>query len=337
MFCVASLFLDPLRRWSLSEGIPWPGRQSDVLSEVYDQDEVETIWQSLLARNPDPLLGYHAARFFQPSDWLSYTPRVFQCGSFEQLFKILLAAQGILAQPDFLRLEETEDRVGLWIEWRGFSGPVEQHLTEYCLRCLVLLGGWLRRPDQWIQELSLAHASRFAVSDRDYRLFRYAVGDQGRLRFNAERSGILVSRQVYEMPLRLAPESDTGSVRAHGGTAQADRWVQRSVLSIERHLRLGTLSRSQVALDLGVSERTLQRALEANGTTYAALVDAVRLRHARRLLAETDTPVLDIALEVGFRDPTNFFRLFKRKVGMTPTQYRTHWRTDPVAHGAQRP
>lgn len=47
-----------------------------------------------------------------------------------------------------------------------------------------------------------------------------------------------------------------------------------------------------------------------------------RLEIASRMLKETDQPVLDIALMTGFSDSSYFARIFRKRVGMTPIQYR---------------
>lgn len=48
----------------------------------------------------------------------------------------------------------------------------------------------------------------------------------------------------------------------------------------------------------------------------------LRLDVARRLLRETDRSVLEIALDVGYRNPSRFAQLFRRETGLTPSEYR---------------
>ncbi|WP_240539194.1 AraC family transcriptional regulator [Bifidobacterium sp. SO1] len=47
-----------------------------------------------------------------------------------------------------------------------------------------------------------------------------------------------------------------------------------------------------------------------------------RIDRARELLSSTTSPVADIAREVGYADPKYFMRVFKRRTGLTPGQYR---------------
>jgi AraC-like DNA-binding protein len=79
----------------------------------------------------------------------------------------------------------------------------------------------------------------------------------------------------------------------------------------------------EYARELGCSVRTLTRAsLAATGRTAKQLLDDRVALEAKRLLAESDLPVAEIGVRLGFREPTNFGRFFTRTVGATPGQFR---------------
>ena len=83
-----------------------------------------------------------------------------------------------------------------------------------------------------------------------------------------------------------------------------------------------TMSLSEVAAELGYSERGLRRQLERSGTSYRKLMDQVREQRARDLLLNTAVPIKTIAEQLGFESPSNFGRSFKRWTGTTPKAYR---------------
>lgn len=58
------------------------------------------------------------------------------------------------------------------------------------------------------------------------------------------------------------------------------------------------------------------------GCTLVEYLTAVRLQHARYLLASTRLHVADIASRTGFNSLSHFNRVFLRQVGMPPLQYR---------------
>jgi len=79
---------------------------------------------------------------------------------------------------------------------------------------------------------------------------------------------------------------------------------------------------------LTLSVRSLQRLLQQHGLTYRDLLDRARMLRARSLLTETDRSVTEIALALGYSDPPNFTRAFRRLAGHSPTEFRA------TLHGA---
>ena len=73
----------------------------------------------------------------------------------------------------------------------------------------------------------------------------------------------------------------------------------------------------------GLPERTFKRRFrKAAGMTPLEYVHAIRLEQAKQLLETTDETLEKLAERVGYEDATFFSRLFRRKVGLTPAQYR---------------
>jgi transcriptional regulator GlxA family with amidase domain len=80
---------------------------------------------------------------------------------------------------------------------------------------------------------------------------------------------------------------------------------------------------AQMVAVAGLAERTFKRRfLQATGMAPLDYVHHLRLEEAKQMLESGDTSVEAIAFEVGYRDASFFNRLFRRKVMMTPTQYR---------------
>jgi len=80
--------------------------------------------------------------------------------------------------------------------------------------------------------------------------------------------------------------------------------------------------RAAVARRLHMSERTLQRQLEQESTTFKVLRDGVRSELSRALLANRALKVEAIAQSVGFAEAASFSKAFTRWSGHPPTRYR---------------
>ena len=91
---------------------------------------------------------------------------------------------------------------------------------------------------------------------------------------------------------------------------------------IRRRLGHRPVTASAVASDLGLSTRTLQRRLEADGTSIRALVRACRRHRAEALLADPARPVTTVAHSLGYADTAALSRAFKTWTGFAPRIYR---------------
>ena len=89
-----------------------------------------------------------------------------------------------------------------------------------------------------------------------------------------------------------------------------------------RLLPQGEPKRETVAQTLHLSQRTLQRRLQEEGTSFQALLDVTRRELAEQYLAQPNMTLLEIAYLSGFADPSNFFRAFRRWFDETPGEYR---------------
>ncbi|TNF83741.1 MAG: AraC family transcriptional regulator [Acidobacteria bacterium] len=93
-------------------------------------------------------------------------------------------------------------------------------------------------------------------------------------------------------------------------------------LLLKSYLRDGYPSVDLAAELAGISTRTLQRRLSERGLSYSRLVDRTRFELASKLLKSSDASSLEIAVETGYKDPSNFARAFRRLAGCSPREYR---------------
>ncbi len=77
-----------------------------------------------------------------------------------------------------------------------------------------------------------------------------------------------------------------------------------------------------IAAQLGMTSRNLRRHLQAEGTSFSAILDDVRSSLAVEYVRTTHMNGDDIALLLGFSESTNFRRAFKRWTGKTTREYR---------------
>jgi AraC-like DNA-binding protein len=117
----------------------------------------------------------------------------------------------------------------------------------------------------------------------------------------------LLDRHAQELLARLPQRDDT--------TAQVRRLLGDALSGGDPNI-------VAVARQLGLSARTLQRKLRAEGTAYQDVLDEMRRDLARRYLREREMAVCEVAYLLGFSGPSAFHRAFRRWTGVTPKEFR---------------
>ena len=92
--------------------------------------------------------------------------------------------------------------------------------------------------------------------------------------------------------------------------------------AIRRLLPAGGCSIDSIAADMNVSRRTLQRRLKDRDTNFQQLLQRVKSTLARKYLEDKSLSIIEIALLLGYGDPSSFSAAFKSWTGLTPTEFR---------------
>ena len=145
--------------------------------------------------------------------------------------------------------------------------------------------------------------------------------------FESDKDALLVASSSLQTPNKLGDESISTFFDSHL-EAELSKFddnsslEQRVRIHISRCLSEGVPAISDVAGQMGLSGRTLQRRLSEQGHTFQTLVDESRRQLAKRLLKETDYSLAEVAFMTGYSEQSAFTRAFKRWAGQTPRSYR---------------
>lgn len=284
----------------------------------------EAVWALAERQTGDPNLGLRLGEHSHPAVF-GLVGYLMTCSATlaEALEKLVrysnLLTDGVTGrlfrEADLAGVELTvADREDNFLQ-RAARQPVEASFATLLTVAEALTG---RRPR--VREVGFAHPAPLDTTEH-IRIFQTTVG-----------FGRPVSRLGFEPEILDAPvvTADPGlramfEARAEERLARVARAETLAERVRERLLRSVTETSptlAAVARDLGLSERSLQRRLGEEGTTFLALLDAARRELACLHLENPAVSVAEVAFLLGFSEPSAFHRFFKRKTGETPDAFR---------------
>lgn len=147
-----------------------------------------------------------------------------------------------------------------------------------------------------------------------------------RVTFGAASAELTLGPKTVAMPLLTSNPELSPILEREGrrlGLRPDAPPAERVRRAIEQTMRDGSVGLEQAARKLGIGRRTLQRLLQADGTSFADELDATRREMALKALQDDGVVASELAHELGFSQPSAFYRAFKRWTGKTPSEWKT--------------
>lgn len=147
-----------------------------------------------------------------------------------------------------------------------------------------------------------------------------------RVQFNQPNNAIALSKSMLMSPLKYRvnsnPSQKQQTYEILQSSAPATDFTKSLGQFIGEQLKGGHPDVKLAASAAGMSTRSFQRRLAKEGLSYSRLVDRVRFDLAMTWLQESTLQLNDIASELGYTEPANFTRAFKRWAGVSPSEFR---------------
>ena len=171
--------------------------------------------------------------------------------------------------------------------------------------------------DHWPTCISLPPPARDAIAGSfqqiraDFAQFSGSNLDIALLRHELMALLIRVARQQQTLPLDHPPAD-----AVHHRTYRLFIQLLEQTFATEHQLQY-------YAKRLGYSQSAISRAcVSAEGRSAKSVISARILLEAKRLLAHSDASVASVAHQLGFSEPTNFVKFFRKGAGLTPARFR---------------
>jgi AraC-like DNA-binding protein len=307
----------------LSEAGLTPAKLSDA-DGLIPITALETLLSAFSARYSDPLMGLHLASDIQPATFgaLGYISQA--CTTFAEVLEMATRYSGLLSNIGKTSVQFKPGTVELCWECTVGSAFLKRQATEYVLGAFVVLTRFLvPETSDFLKSVHFAHAK----PDDAERMREYFAFFKCPVYFDSPASCVVVGSDMLKIRLRHGDAFMKEALDRHAQNLLRQRAQASSLTDEVKHLVgamiiHGVPTKDMVAMQLGISGRSLHRKLQGLGTSYREILDQVRLEIAQARLQEGADTMNAIADHLGFRSHQAFQRWFKQSIGKTPGEYR---------------
>lgn len=291
---------------------------------LLDLDHVDRLIETAIAATARDDLGFHLGRLIKPSSHEVLGYALMTSATLDEALRLAARYWRLITPMFTLRHERVAGGVHIHIEpaldlrpltWRFH---VEAIATAFHAEIAFLLSTRIASYDVHLPGSLSDAASRY----RQLAPARFHFHPLNRAAMRIELPAEMVAR-----PLALA-DRNALSIARRSCDEELSRLTRQRSLSDWLTMMLDQASDHQprqleLARILHLSTRTMNRRLNAEGTSFRELGLRSRHRRACRLLLDVSLSITRISLQLGYQDAANFTRAFRRASGMSPIDYRT--------------
>ncbi len=288
-------------------------------NQRYDDAEMYRLWQLARETTGDPCFGLVAAQFFHPTTLHALGYSWMASETLRDALNRLVRYSRMLTDKELFLLEESSQGVRLVIHNPDPACPTTDENYDALMAMIVRLCMLIYGPDLKLRQVAMARGMPGGVE-----AFAQIFGTS--VEFAAVDNALVFDPVQLDKPL---PTANAELARANDQIimdylAELDRsnmTLQVKARLIEQ-LASGQPTQDSIARELNLSARSLQRKLHEEGTTYKQLVDDTRRELAAQYVKQSRLSINEITYMLGFSEPSNFTRAFRRWTGESPSSYR---------------
>lgn len=290
-------------------------------------EQFQALLQALIHESGDPLMGLNSSLYVGPQSYSTLGMIILNCATLGEAIERIPTFERLVG--DMGTTDITQGRNALTLRWHcNYPAPeVRPHMVDNVLASWTLFARWLAQTQAHAKEVSLSRAEPETNEIR--KVYQNFFGCE--VVFGAQSNSITLSQSLLSLPIQQQWQNQgsrdlnrlEGQARSQLSSLglEGESFSERIRRSIRAHLQLGSARKELIAEEFNLSERTIQRRLAREQTSYQALLDEARLNRARELLNSEHFNHEEIAYNLGFADERCFYRAFKRWTGTSPADY----------------
>jgi len=283
-------------------------------------EKISRLWELAAERSGNPAIGLAQYQVARPASFDVVGYAMMSCANLRAAFERLI--RYLLILSDALTMTMREEPAGYRVTFVLFGGPrpVPRQRIEFIFVTVIGFCGWISGRE--VHPLAVELPYPPPVDLVPYRTaFRCPVLFDASAASMLFASGELLASLPTSNPvLAELHERYAGEYLRHFDHAQTSYRAREVIV---RCLPDGEPRRDQVASELCMSERTLQRRLEEEATSFIQLLDDTRRELAEQYLGRLQLSLAQAAYLLGFADQSSFFRACRRWFDLSPGEYRS--------------
>lgn len=284
------------------------------------------VWELLAAASKDPEFGLHFAERMTVDAFDVVGHVLARSRTFGEGLERVVAYSRILHDAGRVELERRGERIVVFPGCRGLVNDFPRQIAEFSAASVLVLGRATTGTDMRASAVRFRHPAPPRISEH-LRIFGVKP-TFGEPETEVELDASVLERPILEAQPGLLTYLDRYASDVLAKLPLDDDLVSQLERAVASAMSRGVPEMNAVAMQLGISARTLQRRLAEAETGFQECVDTVRRRYAERYLAEDRLAITEVAFLVGFSEASNFHRAFRRWTGATPAAYRAARRSD---------
>ena len=296
--------------------------QRDQLTDVEKRIPVTLIhdlWQCALAKNPPSNLGLTIGRNLHPSAKGILAHLVSQSDNLEDALNLFRDKSALMSEGERIEYQVTDGQIKIQYH---FSNP--QHCHKFAIeRSLSIALTWCRH---LTGHKCIPIECGFQHGQVEH-LTQYQEMFGPNIKFSQKQDYLLFPADLLQLPLKntnpylkalLLKQAEDIEEEMSGPGLLSNKVIE----IIEQDLSEGTISVCYVAAKLNMSRQTLHRKLKQENNHFTQLLTEVRKQLAQHLLKQDNCPIDALSEQLGFEEPSAFFKAFKTWFKTTPKAYR---------------
>ncbi len=287
----------------------------------YPVPSMGRLWNLAVERSGDPCFGLTAAAQWHATTWHGLGFAWLASSTLEEALRRVTRYGAVLSTAADFRMVTIETGIRLTLSAkRGYVVEAADVVIDAALANVVHMCRATYGPDFRPSRVEFVHGGD-GCRQRRREFFKAPVVYRGR------ENALEIAADVVAKPLATAnaelAHANERVIADYFAQLGPGTTVARVQAKLIDGLPSGNITAERIAESIFVSQRTLQRQLAREGTSFTAVLDQTRRELAERFIRDQSLTLIEITFLLGFSEISSFSRAFKRWTGLAPTEFKS--------------